>query len=53
MPVVSPSGVGRLTWLRNLTRNRKALLGFCIVIFFVLVADFRAPDCPRRSNVLC
>ena len=40
MPVVAPSGVGRLTWLRNLTRNRKALLGFCIVIFFVLVAIF-------------
>lgn len=40
VPVVAPSNAGRLTWLRNLTRNRKALLGFCIVIFFVLVAIF-------------
>lgn len=40
IPVVAPSGAGRLTWLRNLTRNRKALLGFCIVMFFVLVAVF-------------
>jgi peptide/nickel transport system permease protein len=40
VPVVVPSSAGRLTWLRNLTRNRKALLGFCIVIFFVLVAIF-------------
>ncbi|HST05229.1 MAG TPA: ABC transporter permease [Chloroflexia bacterium] len=40
MPTVAPSGMKRLVWLRNLTHNRKALLGFCIVTFFVLVAVF-------------
>jgi peptide/nickel transport system permease protein len=37
---VPSSGQRRLNWLRDLLGNRKALLGVCIVLFFVLVAIF-------------
>jgi peptide/nickel transport system permease protein len=40
VPAVVPSPGKRLTWARDLTRNRKAVLGFSIILVFVLVAIF-------------
>jgi peptide/nickel transport system permease protein len=40
VPAAVPSARKRLNWLRDFVSNRKALLGSCIVLFFVLVAVF-------------
>ena len=38
IPAAVPGGRQRLAWLRNFARNRKALAGAGIVLFFLLVA---------------
>src|SRR6476620_1669094 len=38
VPTTLPSGTQRLEFVRRLLRNRKALLGVSIVVFFILVA---------------
>lgn len=51
VPISLPSGWRRLSWLRDLAANRKALLGVIIVFFFVLVAVFApviAPGDPTQ-----
>ncbi|MEP6776578.1 MAG: ABC transporter permease [Chloroflexota bacterium] len=50
VPTVVPARADRLKWLRGLTHNRKAFLGFCVVTFFVLVAVFAPFIAPGDPN---
>jgi peptide/nickel transport system permease protein len=54
LPVIAPSGKQRFAFVRRLLSNPKALIGVCIVVFFVLVAVFApiiAPGDPTRLFV--
>ncbi len=51
LPEAAPSRPKRASWLRRFVRNRKAVIGFTIVLFFILVAVLApliAPGNPKE-----